>query len=324
MLKYMFKRFFLGLIAVLFSSVLMFILMRTLPGSPVGRLLGYENYDAATAQYIIAKHGLDQPIYVQLSKYIFDLIRGDWGYSYISGKPVWDIILPNILPTIALAVPSALISFGAGLFLARKSETLPLVIQKPLNSLCNFISAVPNYIIAFLLLYFFAHQAKIFPTVGMNNSRYTYEGVRAVIDFIYHLILPVASLCIVDTAYYYKVIKTSLREETSSEYVNFLRGNGVAQKTILKKYIIKNAIIPGINIFSMSMTRVVTGALYIEILFAWPGLGRLLYQSIMDRDYLVLSAGFFLITAVVITFMLLVDIVHACLDPRIRRKMNEK
>ena len=129
-------------------------------------------------------------------------------------------------------------------------------------------------------------------------------------------------MCIVDIAYYYKVIKASIKKELQTEYVSYLRTNGVPQSVIMSKYIMKNAVIPAINIFSMSMTRVVTGALYIEILFAWPGLGRLIYQSIMDRDYLVLSAGFFLITVVVVLFMLLVDMVHVMIDPRIRRKIN--
>lgn len=322
MRKYLFKRCVLGLVAVLLSSVLMFFLMRALPGSPVGRLIGYENYDAETAQYIIKKHGLDQPVYTQFAVYITNLLKGDWGYSYISGKPVWEIILPKLLPTVALAIPSALISFFIGLGIAIKSENMPRMASNILDAVCNFVSAVPNYIMAFILLYFLAHKARIFPSVGMTHSRYDYQGVAAVMDFVHHLILPVSSLCIVDLAYYYKVIKSSIRKELKSEYVSFLRTNGVSQSVIMGKYILKNAVIPAINIFSMSMTRVVTGALYIEILFAWPGLGRLLYQSIMDRDYLVLSAGFFLITVVVVLFMLIVDVVHALIDPRIRRKIN--
>ena len=318
MYKFIVRRLLLGAITLFVATTIMFLFMRSLPGSPVSRLVGYENYNEDTAQYYTQKFGLDKPIMGQLFLYYQNLLKGDWGYSYVNNKPVWDVISSKIAPTVLIAIPSAVISFLLGTYFALKSERTPRVFVKVLDECANIISSVPSYIVALLALYFLSYRLKLFPSIGTHSSKNLLNGAWYLLDVIYHSILPIFSICIIDTAYYFKVMRTSIANERKSDYVCFLRNNGVSEKTIIYKYMAKNSIIPAINILSMSMTRVVTGALYVEIIFAWPGLGRQMYQSIMDRDYMVLSACFFLITVVVVVFMLFVDMFHLLIDPRLK------
>ena len=154
----------------------------------------------------------------------------------------------------------------------------------------------------------------------MYSSRYEFTGLANIIDVIWHSILPIISIVIIDASYFYRIMKSSMEEEMKKDYCNFLKVNGVDEKIIINKYVVKNAIMPTINVLGLSSTRVVTGALYVEILFAWPGMGRLIYESILSRDYLVLSASFFLIICFISVFMFLIEIAYAFIDPRIRVK----
>lgn len=318
--KYIIRRLIWGLVAILASVAVLFLIMRLLPGSPVGRLVGYENYNNETAAFLTEKYGLNKPIYIQFLLYIRNLLNGDWGDSYVNGIPVWDVILPKIVPTVILTLPVALISFSLGVKIAFSSEQWSKAKTKVMLVICDFFCSLPNFLLALGLVYLLSYKLRIFPTVGMHDSRNEYVGLMNIVDVLYHIILPVLSLSIIDTAQFIKITKASIENEKKANYIDFLMLNGLSSKKVKGKYIFKNAIIPSLNTLSIAMTRIVSGALYVEIIFAWPGLGRLLYQSIMNRDYLVLSACFFLITVFVIAFMILIDIVHAVIDPRLRSR----
>ncbi len=315
---YLFRRLLIGIVVVISSVVLLFLLMRFIPGSPVGRLVGYEYFNAETANYLTEKYGLDKPVYYQLLVYLKGLIQGDFGYSYISNCSVWDVISDRVFPTLVLVLPTTIISFLLGLMLSLESmsrETLAKVLDK----ITAFIASLPVYVLAIFLLFILSYFLKLLPSVGMYYTRVEYEGLLKFIDLIKHATLPILSLTLIDIAYYYRISRSSFLKEQSKNYCNYLRVNGVDDKKILKKYILKNAIMPSINVLSFSMTRMVTGALYIEIIFAWPGIGSLIYNSILTRDYMVLSAAFFMIAVFIVVFMTLIDIVYVLIDPRIRR-----
>lgn len=323
MKKYIVKRILLGAGTILFSTTLLFIIMRMLPGSPVGRIVGYENYSNETAKYVIQKYGLDKPILLQLANYYKRTFSGDWGASYVSQRPVWELIIPKLSGTILLAIPSAVLAFVFGVSLALISERFSKKSNKFLLTFCNIASSIPAYIVAILLVFLLSYQLKLFPIAGIRTSRNNSEGVYAIMDVIWHSILPITSLVFIDTAYFFKVMKASIAEQRNAEYTRFLLINGVPLKRVVGRYVARNSIIPAINILSISLTRVVIGSLYIEIVFAWPGMGRLIYQAIMDRDYMVLSAGFFVVTVTIVFFMLIVDVIHIFLDPRLHKVIKD-
>lgn len=322
MVRYIARKTIWGVIALFISMAILFFVMRLLPGSPVGRLVGYENYNSITAKYLTEKYRLNEPIYVQFWFYAKNLLNGNWGYSYINGIPVWDVIMPKILPTIILTLPVALLSFVVGVKIAFLSEHWNKKVVKGILVICNILCSLPSFLLALGLIYLFSYKLRIFPALGMHDSRNEYIGIMNIVDILHHIVLPILSLSIIDTAQFVKISKASIDNEKKADYIVFLTQNGMS-RNIKEKYMLKNAILPALNTLSIAMTRIVSGALYVEILFAWPGLGRLLYQSIMNRDYLVLSASFFLITTFVIFFMIIIDIIHAIIDPRLRSRQSE-
>ena len=152
----------------------------------------------------------------------------------------------------------------------------------------------------------------------MSSSKIELLGIDKMLDILWHSILPIITIVIIDASYYYRMMISSIETEKEKEYCLFLKINGISEEIITEKYVVKNAIMPTINILGLSATRVVTGALYVEILFAWPGMGRLIYESILSRDYLVLSSSFILVITFISIFMFFIEIINAIIDPRIR------
>jgi len=319
MCRYLLRRSLIGILVLIASIVVFFYIMRLLPGSPIGNLAGSEHYNVETENVLTQKFGLDKPIYVQLILYAKGLLQGDFGYSYINNNPVWNIISGRIYPTLVLVIPATIISFIAGILLSLKSIR-SVRLTKLLNKISAFMTSIPVYVLSIFLIYILSYGLKLFPPAGMYDARIKYQGMDRLIDLLKHITLPLLSICLIDVVYYYRILRSSLSTELTKNYCRYLFVNGVSEKTIYRKYVLKNAIMPTINILSFSMTRIVTGALYIEIVFAWPGIGRLIYDSILKRDYMVLSAAFFLIVLFIITFMILIDIVYVALDPRVRRR----
>ena len=317
MCKYLIRKLIISLLLIVLSSIAFFWLIRIIPGSPVGKIVGHENYSAEVKEVITKKYGLDKSISEQFIIYSKNLLKGDFGYSYLNKKDVKEIIATKIVPTLILVLPSIIISYFLVIDLAIKCINNTKM-KYYLDKITALTNSFPTYILCIILILLFAYNLKIFPIVGMNNSKIELTGINYLLDVIWHSILPILSIVIIDASYFYRITISSIEEEKEKDYYLFLKTNGLSEEIITKKYTIKNAIMPTINILGLSATRVVTGALYVEILFAWPGMGRLIYESILSRDYLVLSSSFILIVTFISLFMFLIEIIYAIIDPRIR------
>lgn len=317
MYKYLIRKLIISLLLICLSSIAFFWLIRIIPGSPVGKIVGHENYSVEVKDNITKKYGLDKSISEQFIIYTKNLFKGDFGYSYLNKKDVKEIIATKIVPTLILVLPSIFISYFLGIYLAIKGINNTKM-KYYLDKITALTNSFPTYILCIILIILFAYNFKIFPIVGMNNSKIELTGINYLLDVIWHSILPILSIVIIDASYFYRITISSIEEEKEKDYYLFFKTNGLSEETITKKYIIKNAIMPTINILGLSATRVVTGALYVEILFAWPGMGRLIYESILSRDYLILSSSFILIVTFISLFMFLIEIIYAIIDPRIR------
>lgn len=321
MKRYVIKRLGLGLITILFSFTFTFFLIRYAPGDPIKLLAGRENPNPDQIEYIRAMYGLDQPLYIQFIEYIKNLFQGDFGFSFKSNKDVLEIIASRIRPTLILSLTSSTLSMFIGTFLGvfivRKSNKK---LDRTALSVSYFIDAIPTFWLGLILILVFSSKLGWFPTSGMHNIRERYTGFTRILDEIYHMILPVSTIVIVQVHIYFRVIRSSVLDVMGDPYIQLFQATGMSDKHIFNKYVLKNAILPIIILYGSSLAFTLSGVALIEIIFAWPGMGRLIIDAINSRDYMVLNGIYLIISISVIIFMILIDIVQATIDPRVRMR----
>ncbi|MBR4420995.1 MAG: ABC transporter permease, partial [Erysipelotrichaceae bacterium] len=164
----------------------------------------------------------------------------------------------------------------------------------------------------------FASILKWFPTYGMYSVRGNYTGIKKVLDVMKHMFLPVTTLVLIDIPYFFRIARSSVLQTMSEDFIMTLRATGMSERKIFNKYVMRNAIIPTITVFGITLAYMITGVAMIEIVFAWPGMGRLMLDSITRRDYPTLSAIYLMLSISVAVMTIVVDIVYAWIDPRIR------
>lgn len=319
MTKYVIKRLFSGLITIFLVFVINFILIHIAPGDPVSVMMGKDNNDPELRAALMAKYGLDQPLYVQFYRQLTTTIRGDLGDSYIYSRPVVDMIAEKIGPTLLLVFPSALIALiiGAamGILSARHEGS---VIDVICSGLTYILNAMPSFWLGLMLIILFATRLNLLPSSGMIDVRAGYTGFRYILDVLRHLALPLGTLVLINIPYYYRIAKSSVLQVTNEEFITTFRATGMSERKIFNKYVFKNAILPVVTVFGITMAFLISGVTLIETVFAWPGTGRLTLTAINQRDYTVLMGMYLVVSVMVALTMIVVDIVYALLDPRIR------
>lgn len=319
MTKYVIKRLFSGLITIFLVFVINFILIHIAPGDPVSVMMGKDNNDPELRAALMAKYGLDQPLYVQFYRQLTTTIRGDLGDSYIYSRPVVDMIAEKIGPTLLLVFPSALIALiiGAamGILSARHEGS---VIDVIFSGLTYILNAMPSFWLGLMQIILFATRLNLLPSSGMIDVRAGYTGFRYILDVLRHLALPLGTLVLINIPYYYRIAKSSVLQVTNEEFITTFRATGMSERKIFNKYVFKNAILPVVTVFGITMAFLISGVTLIETVFAWPGTGRLTLTAINQRDYTVLMGMYLVVSVMVALTMIVVDIVYALLDPRIR------
>lgn len=304
---------------LLLSVLINFMLLHAAPGDPA-RL--YAGSDAATPEQIEAiRHdlGLDDSMPVQFLRYVKELATGNLGQSFAFRRPVLDLILDRLPATLLLTLTSAVIAVIGGTLLgslaARKANT-PTDVSLSLASYTLF--AIPSFWLGLLLILLFSSKLGWFPTSGMRTARADYTGLRDWLDVLKHMVLPTATLILIQIPLYFRIARASVAQQQREDYVTTFRAAGMPSKRIFRRYALRNALLPTVTVFGLSLGFVVTGAALVEIVFAWPGIGRLALDAVYKRDYPLLL-GIYLMLAVAVSIAILVtDVVYALLDPRIR------
>ena len=321
MLKYAGKRLITALFTVFFSFMLTFFLMRFSPGNPIRMLAGKDNPNPEQIQYLTEKYGLDQPYITQFFLYIKNTVSGDFGVAYRSNQPALKLIGERVSPTLILTLTASVLSVLAGtllgLFCGRRIGSL---IDRLLCKISYIIDALPVFWLAMVLVLIFAVRLRLFPTSGMRNLREEYTGFRSFLDLIHHLFLPVLTIVIVQTPIYFRIARASVMQVLNEKFILTFRAAGLSEQKIFNKYVLKSSIIPVVTAFGLSLAFLISGAALIEIVFAWPGMGRLILDSVNGREYQVLTAVYLLISISVAVFGILTDILYALIVPRIRLK----
>ena len=298
--------------------VLTFVLIHIAPGDPIRALAG-ESGDANYYASMRAKYGLDRPIYEQLAIYLSYAARGDFGYSYTHSQPVFQVVGSRIPATLMLVSAALTVSVMVGLTLGAVSASgFERFRDNVIVTTILIGAAVPTFWLGQVLVILLAGGLGWFPVQGMTTARSSLTGVQYVMDVLHHLALPALTLAIAQLALVTRLTRSGLVDALRQDYVRTAQAKGVGAAATLYRHALPNVLLPVVTVVGNQFGTLLTGAVLTEIIFAWPGLGRLLFDATLTRDYPLLMAIFIVASASVILANLVTDLAYGVLDPRVR------
>ncbi|HTC85262.1 MAG TPA: ABC transporter permease [Candidatus Acidoferrum sp.] len=306
---------------ILLIVVLNFVLFRMMPGSPDRILLRNPNVSADAVAAARARWGLDDPLPIQLVDYLESTASGDLGYSFkFHGEQVTDVLIGRLWPTVILFGLGEVLAIIIGLALGAYSGWKR---GGPIDYLGNGISLVlysmPYFVIGILILGVFAIGLHWFPTSGMLTIGGGDQALPSqVLDFVGHLFLPVTTVAIGLIGQYSILMRSSVIETLGEDYVTTARAKGLTSGHILRAHALPNALLPAVTLIAINLGYVIGGAITVEVVFNWPGLGTLTVDALQARDYPVLQGIFLLLSVSVVVANLVADLIYGRLDPRVR------
>ncbi|MGE0314246.1 MAG: ABC transporter permease [Lautropia sp.] len=301
-------------------GLLNFTLIRLAPGDPAAVIAGESGAaDAAFIDRIRSEHGLDRPMPVQVASYLSRLATLDLGTSYRSNQPVAALILDRLPATLLLTGAALLVAIVLGTILgiasARRRGGFIDVLIGSGAMLCY---AMPVFWVGLVLVLLFSVGLGWFPAFGMA-SLIPRQGVAHVLDVAHHLALPALTLSLLHLAVYVRLARASTLEVLDLEFVRTAHAKGLTEAQVLRRHVLRNALLPIVTMAGLQIGHLVGGAVVVETVFAWPGIGRLAFDALLQRDYSVILGVFFLSSVVVVLANLATDLVLRVVDPRIGR-----
>jgi peptide/nickel transport system permease protein len=333
MLRYIVRRLLLMIPILLGLSILLFFWVRALPGSPAEALLGERTTPALVAAYR-KRYGLDEPIYKQYAKYLNTTVHGDLGVSVASHRRVKDDIQRRFPATVELALAAMLFAMTIGIplgFVAAKRYGGVFDQGSLLLSLLGI--SIPIFVLAILLKYIFAVRLGWLPSVGRINllnfdathptGFYVLDAIvtrdwSTLWDVLKHLILPAIALGSIPLAIIARITRASVLDVQNEDYVRTARAKGLAPSIVDRRHVLRNALLPVTTVIGLQTGLLLSGAILTETVFAYPGMGSWLRDAIFNRDYPVLQGGILFLATVFVLVNLVVDVLYAVINPRIR------
>ena len=311
MLIYLLKRIGMSVLVAILAMVFLSSMVHFIPGDPVRTLLGPRATPERSAK-VRAEMGLDDPVLVQVYNFVRNALRGDLGRDFVSGREVTVIVAEALPHTFWLAIASLGLASLLGIPLGVYSAARPNSLADRLTSILaiSFIT-LPSYVAALLLLLIFAVQLDWLPAIGVGDP-------NNLLDYLRHLILPAIALAITWIGYLARLVRASMLEILNETYIRTALSFGLRNRTVFYKYALKNAIIPTVAVLGVGMGNLLGGAVFIEVIFTRPGLGRLIYDAIADRNYPIVRGGILVAALLFVLANLITDLSYNFLDPRIR------
>lgn len=320
MLQYLTRRIIEMVPLLFFISALIYLLLYLMPGDPLYSMLeDVPNLRPEDYKRLRTLYGLDDPVYVQYWKWLWQVLQLKPGYSREYGQPVLDVILPALKNTLVLTLTAVVLGKFLAVLLGIFSAIRQYSIGDYLLTALTFMAySVPAFWLALMMIIVFAVKLGWLPTSGMISPDVTPGTWAATLDWVKHLILPVAVLAMSEIIQVQRYMRSSLLEVLRQDYLTTARAKGLSERTVIGRHALKNALIPVVTIIAITMPRVIGGSTVVETVFGYPGMGRLLYTSIMGNDFVVAMTVVMIIAVTVVLFNLLADILYGWLDPRIR------
>lgn len=314
------------LILIAAVIVLNFFLPRLLPGSPIGQIVG-ESVNEMTQDEInriLEVYHLNDSLPEQFITYVKNIFTLDWGMSFSKKQPITDLIFAALPWTLLLCGTNLILSTLLGTFLGTVSALLRKKKKDvKIVGLMTILGSIPSFWIGMVLISFFGVKLGWFPIYGAYSVIKKYTGFAKVLDIISHLILPVVTMTIVSLMSFFTTSRVSVLDTIHQDYVVMAEMRGIPKKRIQTFYIMRNALIPVFTVFMLEVGTVLSGSVVIESLFSYPGIGYLLYNAVLSRDYPLMQYGFLLTSVVVIGSSWLTDVLYSKIDPRMVA-VNEK
>ncbi len=306
------------MLTFVFVLVFNFFLFRIVPKDPIGSLFRGRNVPRETLDNLRAAFGLDEPILTQFFYYVRETLQGNLGISYQSRQPVWNEIVDAIPATVALvgvsAILSALIGTVLGIVAAWRRNTWK---DHSITSGTMVFYSMPDFWLGMLLLVGLAVVWPIFPVGGIVDAGSTATGVERLLDQMHHLFLPALTLTLAYLGEYVLITRSSLLEVMGEDYLVVARAKGLRDKIVRRRHAVPNALLPVVTLTAINFGFVLSGAIAVEAVFSWPGLGKATADAIRGPDLPMLQGLFLHVSAAVIFFNFLADITYAYLDPRV-------
>ncbi|ASM72907.1 dipeptide transport system permease protein DppB [Pseudosulfitobacter pseudonitzschiae] len=301
--------------------VLNFLLIRLAPGDPATVIAG--EMGGATQEMLESireDYGLNKPLMTQLWIYVSGVATGDMGQSFFFNQSVTSLIAARVGPTILLVLTAQFLSILLGVFMG------VIASRKPNGILSGFVSvfatigyAVPVFWTGIMLIIVFASVIPIFPVEGMQSVKLRNASyITQAVDIAHHLVLPAFTLAIIYLAQYARLSRASMLEVLGSDYIRTARAKGASEGSVLFKHALRNAALPILTVAGLQFGNLISGALLVETVFNWPGMGRLAFDSILRRDYPTILGVLFFASAMVVIANLITDLSYRWADPRLR------
>lgn len=306
-------------VAVVLAIVLLnFLLIRLAPGDPASVMAGQAG--AADQQFmdqLREQFGLDRSIYEQLWIYLKGILQGDLGFSYRQNTPVWQLIAERLPATLLLTVSAFVFALVAGVVMGAIAA---MNVGRSLDFIISVVSlvfyATPLFWIGLMSILLFSVYLGWLPAFGMMTVGAGYTGWDHVVDVAAHLVLPATTLGLFYMAVYARMTRASMLEVRDMDFVRTARAKGLKSGPIVRRHILRNAILPIITLAGIQAGQLVGGAILTETVFGWPGIGRLAFDALLQRDYQVLLGVFLITSVMVVIFNIVTDLIYRVVDPR--------
>ena len=316
MLSYILKRIFSAIPVLLGVTLIVYFIISLIPGDPATAILGSfatpENVKILNSQL-----GLDKPIWQRYFIWLYNILQGDFGRSFSLNRPVIDEILERFNATIILSGTSFVICSILGILFGVLSAAYQYsFIDKIITFIVLVGISIPSFFLGMMLILYFAVSVRWFPVSGM----YSLFGGGGLWDLINHLVMPSITLSLVALGVIARLVRSSMLEVLRLDYIKTARAKGVSETRVVLSHALRSAIITILPILGLQAGFVLSGSVYIEIVFQWPGIGRMLVDAILTRDIMLVQGGVLFIALCYVLFNILVDILQLWLDPRLLRK----
>lgn len=310
-----------SVILVFFATALNFFIFRLMPGNPFAMFIENPNFKPETKKLLIARFGLDRPLWIQFLVYFRNMFSGYYGISFRYLQPVSNIIFSaRLVNTVVLMMSSTMLAVILGVIFGVVSawrRGSKIDVSALITSLILY--SMPVFWLGLLIILVFAYYLGIVPFGGTITRGLHHQNIfHYIVDYLWHLSPPMFTLTLINLGSYLLIVRNTMLDVLTQDYMLTANAIGLDRRTILFSYAMRNAMLPLVTIVALNLAFVMSGAVLTETVFSWYGMGRLIYASVMERDYPVLESTFWFISIMVILANFLADIIYAYLDPRIR------
>jgi peptide/nickel transport system permease protein len=324
-LSYLLRRIVGAIPLLLGILTIIFFLIHLAPGDPTARYFN-PNVSPEVIEQMRRNLGLDQPLHIQYFRWLGSFLRGEFGYSFGQMRPISEILPTVLWNTVQLMIVSIVVIFALGMLIGIIQAVRQYsATDNVLTFFALFFYSMPSFWLALMLILIFSLKASqwgwplVLPASQMTSVGYEFMGAgEKILDRLQHLILPATALGIGGAAGIARYMRGSMLEVIHQDYIRTARAKGLSERTVVFKHALRNALIPIVTLLGLYLPYLISGAVLVETIFAWPGMGRLIVEAIFQRDYPLVMATSFVAAALVVLGNLLADVLYAVVDPRIR------